>query len=424
MKNRITLLMIFLLASVYAYGSGYQVLLQGNRITGMGNLSVALKPDASSIFFNPGATAFMNKNGIMVGANFIYSHNAFWNSTVENSTYTANSDNPVGTPFHAYVVWGPEGSKFKFGVSAVTPFGSGVNWGDTWMGRDLLNDIKLEAIQVQPTVSYKLNDNLSVGAGLIIGFGSVNLKRTLLYDGVDGNGSVELDGSAKTAFGFNVGIFYSPSEMVDLGVNYRSKVEMTLENGDATFSLPSSLYTLIPQTNKFDASLPLPSVFGVGITLHPTEQFDIGTEFNYVGWSAYKSLDFDFKNPGPDDTSSPRNYKDSWVLHLGAEYRLMQKLQLRAGIYYDKTPVEKGYMTAETPDANRVGLTAGVGYSISEHLQLDASFLFVNGMKREQTVQEAISANTYDPAAGTRDVMPGTYRLNAFIPGLTISYNF
>ena len=424
MKNRMTLLMISLLVSTNVFGSGYQVLLQGNRSTGMGNLGVSLKPDASSLFFNPGATAFMNNNSFMLGANFIFSHNAFWNSTETNSTYTADTDNPIGTPFHAYIVWGPKDSKFKFGVGAFTPFGSGVNWGDTWMGRDLLKEIKLKTIQVQPTISYRLTENLSVGAGLVIGFGSVKLARALFYDSSSGDGSVDLKGNSNTSFGYNAGIFYSPNGLVDIGVSYRSKVEMKLENGDATFTLPSSLYTAIPPTNNFDASLPLPSVLSIGITLHPTDQLDIGTEFNYVGWSAYKSLAFDFKNPGPTDTSSPRNYKDSWVLHLGGEYRPMPKLQLRAGIYFDKTPVKKGYMTAETPDASRIGLTAGVGYAIGEHLQFDASFLFIDGMKREQTVQEAINAKTYDPNAGTRDVLPGTYRLNAFIPGISVSYKF
>jgi long-chain fatty acid transport protein len=201
---------------------------------------------------------------------------------------------------------------------------------------------------------------------------------------------------------------------------------MKLEDGDAEFTVPSSLSPVIPAKNSFSASLPLPAVVSAGITWHTTKSLDIGFEFDWVGWSAYKSLAFDFTNntPAVEDTDSPRNYKDSWNVHLGGEYRLEKLWQFRAGVYYDKTPVQVGYMTPETPDSNRLGLTAGVGLSIGNHVQLDLSFLYVSGMEREQTVQDAIDAGTLNPEAGTRDVLPGTYRLNAFIPGLSFAYKF
>ena len=121
----------------------------------------------------------------------------------------------------------------------------------------------------------------------------------------------------------------------------------------------------------------------------------------------------------------PRNYEDSYVIHLGGEYRLESNVQLRAGVYYDKTPVQDGYMTAETPDNNRIGLTGGLGYAFGD-IQLDLSFLYIHSAKREQTEEQAISAGTYDPdpLEGSRDVLPGTYRLNALIPGISIAYRF
>ena len=124
-----------------------------------------------------------------------------------------------------------------------------------------------------------------------------------------------------------------------------------------------------------------------------------------------------------DDTSSPRNYKDSWVLHLGGEYAFESNVQARAGFYYDKTPVQDGYMTAETPDNNRLGFTAGLGYSFGD-LQLDLSFLYIHTSEREQTEAQAIAAGTLNPEAGSRDVLTGTYKLNALIPGISIAYKF
>ena len=146
MKKLLAVCLLLTFSSYASFGSGYQVLLQGNRTTGMGNLGVMMYSDASSLFFNPGAMGFMDHNSIQLGFNPIFATNTFWNSETENSSYTADTDNPMGTPFHLYAVWGPQDSKFKFGIGAFAPFGSGVNWGNEWAGRDLLNELTLRAI--------------------------------------------------------------------------------------------------------------------------------------------------------------------------------------------------------------------------------------------------------------------------------------
>jgi long-chain fatty acid transport protein len=392
----------------------------------MGNLGVAMRSDASSLFFNPGAMGLLDQNEIQVGFNPIFASNTYWDSETTNSTYTASSDNPMGTPFSFYAVWGAKESKLKFGLGAFTPFGSGVNWGNTWNGRDLLNEISLKAIQIQPTVSYKLSDRFAIGAGLDLTVGSIQLSKSILLDGrEEGEGYVSLDGDATMAFGYNIGLFYAASEKLDIGLSYRSRVDMKVEGGTAEFVVPSSLASMFPEGNTFNATLPLPSVTTVGLTYKLNEKFQLGTQFDWVGWSAYESLNIDFEENTSllEDTESPRNYEDSWVWHLGGEYMVDEGVHLRAGFYYDKTPVQDGYMTAETPDNDRLGFTGGLGYSLG-YLQLDLSFLYIHSQEREQTTEMAENAGTYNAEEGSRDVLPGTYRLNAFIPGISIAYKF
>jgi long-chain fatty acid transport protein len=423
-KSRLLFTIAFALTlSGQLMAAGYQVLLQGNRSTAMGNLGVALRPDASSLFFNPGSMIFMDHNSIFVGANFINSNIQFWNSTTEFSNYTARTDNPTGTPFQFFAVWGPEDSKFKFGLGAFTPFGSSVRWEQGWAGRDLLNELSLQAIVVQPTLSYKITDRLGIGGGLNFAFGNVNLQRTLLLDTDAGEGQVELDGKADLGFGFNIGMFYQASDKVNLGMSYRSRIDMNITGGSAEFTVPTAIRPQFPTGNTFNSSLPLPSVFTAGVGYLPTEKLELGFQVDFVGWSAYESLEFDFANNSNllQDISAPRNYQNSWVFHLGGEYKTSEKFALRAGAYYDLTPVEKGFMTAETPDANRIGLTAGVGI-ILDRINIDFSILYIAGAQREQTVQDAISAGTL--TSTTRQVLPGTYQLKAFIPGISIAYKF
>lgn len=104
MKKLLTVCLLLTFISYSSFGSGYQVLLQGNRTTGMGNLGVMMYSDASSLFFNPGAMGFMDHNSVLAGFNPIFASNSYWNSESENSSYTANSDNPMGTPLVAMSV--------------------------------------------------------------------------------------------------------------------------------------------------------------------------------------------------------------------------------------------------------------------------------------------------------------------------------
>jgi long-chain fatty acid transport protein len=422
LRNLVVSMVLVTCIQVSAMAAGYQVYLPGNRATAMGNLGVGLRPDASSIYVNPGAMALMENNEVMVGFNPIFANIAFYNSEVANSTYQVTTDNPMGTPFHAYAVWGPKESKWKFGIGAYTPFGSGAKWGDDWQGRFLLDEISFKAIYTQATVSYAILDNLSVGAGFIAMFGSVNLKRVLDVSSDAPPTTIELSGDSETGFGYNLGLFWEISDKFWLGANYRSKIEANLNEGDVKFeNVPTSLVSILGP-NKFDASLPMPSQTSLALTFLPSERWTVGVEADFVGWHVYESLDFDFANENIaiQDTESPRNYEDSWVFHLGAQYAV-NSWQFRAGAYYDLTPVQVGYMTPETPDANRTSLTCGIGYTVGDFLQFDLSFLFISGAEREQTLAEAQQAGTYPSATNdTYAVEPATYKNLTYIPARSI----
>ena len=275
LRNLVVSMVLMTCIQVSALAAGYQVYLPGNRATAMGNLGVGLRPDASSIYVNPGAMAMMEHNEVMVGFNPIFANIAFYNSEVANSTYQVNTDNPMGTPFHAYAVWGPKESKWKFGIGAYTPFGSGAKWGEDWQGRFLLDEISFKAIYTQATVSYAILDNLSVGAGFIAMFGSVELKRVLDVSSDAPPTTIELSGDSETGFGYNLGLFWEISDKFLLGANYRSKIEAKLNGGDVKFeNVPPSLVSLLAP-NKFDASLPLPSQTSLALTFLPSERWTV-----------------------------------------------------------------------------------------------------------------------------------------------------
>ena len=403
-----------------ASAGGFQVYLPSQQSIGMGGVGVGLSMEQAAQFMNPGAMAMLRQNGVQFGVSATFARLAFRPASGGGQRELQNT---TVTPFNLYASFGPKEGKFRAGIAVYTPYGSTLKYEKGWEGRFALSEITLRAVYVQPTVSYALTPQLSVGAGLmILAAGSVNLQRAIALPSAEG--SIELDGQTKTGFGVNAGIFFKPSDKLSVGLSYRSKIDATVEDGNVTVVNPIAALQSRFVGNKFRAVLPLPATFNVGIGLMPTEKLTIGLDVNLTKWSAYRALRFDFSKDGQPAqvgtgtfSESKRSYQDALTFRLGGQYKVTDKLALRVGGAYDVTPVKDGYVTPETPDNNRVIGTAGVGYNITENFGLDASFMFQAILKRTQTEADLLNN-------GTTDRVAGTYRTNISIPGIGLRYNF
>ena len=167
-----------------------------------------------------------------------------------------------------------------------------------------------------------------------------------------------------------------------------------------------------PASGNFSSELPLPANLDIGVAYDISEKFTLAAEMNYVFWSAYESLDIDFKvnNELLADSENPREYNNSMIGRIGAEYRISDVFHARAGVYYDPTPTDEEYFTPETVSLNTLAFTVGLSIMPTDGLSIDLSFLQLNGLEDERT---------YKPAN-----FGGTYVTRSFIPGIGVSYNF
>lgn len=281
-----------------AFAEGYQVNNMSARQTGMGHVGTAMKLNSESIFFNPAATAFQSsKFDISIGATGILSNVSYRSLPTLANDYKSGpaekSDNKLSTPIHVYFNYKPL-DKLAVGVGFFTPNGSSMNWGDNWSGAHLVQSINLKAYTVQPTVSWQICDNLSVGAGLMITWGNFDLSRSMLPIGT-GNTTVaggltlagqalqakaaaataagdaaaaaqytamaqnaaagatyfasnltnspivsaKLAGDANVAIGVNAGILWDINDQWSLAMTYRSRMNMKVGKGVGTLNYGS-----------------------------------------------------------------------------------------------------------------------------------------------------------------------------------------
>lgn len=396
-----------------SWSQGFQVNFQGQKQQGMGCSGTALVQDNSTLFYNPGGISFLQSSSINVAGTPVFG-NVMYVDSATQSVHRTNS--PVGTPFSLFALWSPKAyHRLKLGLSVTTPFGSTVQYEDGWIGRFALTRLELKAIHIQPTVSFKITDNIGIGLGMVVSTGKVNLQKDLPLQFANGDfGRAEIAGAA-LGFGYNMGLHFRANEKLNVALAYRSKVNMSVTEGQVDFTVPDGVASSFPD-GSLTSALPLPSVWTLGLAFQAQKKWAMTLDVNRVGWGVYDTLAFDYAQNTSSllDTKSARNYKSIFAFRAGVQYEVCSKedgssFHVRAGGGFGFSPVQSGYVTPETPDGNRFYLTTGLSYAFSNHFSVDAS-LYYTKIVRSDTNQET--------------QLSGTFTTIALAPGLGLIYKW
>jgi long-chain fatty acid transport protein len=392
------------------FAGGFQLNLQGQKQAGMGHTGTATIHDASTLFFNPGSASFLtSKYNFIAGGNLIIPSTYY--SELIPGNYSTYMNFSKGTPFSAYGSARFLNDKITFGMAIYTPFGSTGTWEDDWKGRFLVQKIALQVINVQPTVSWRIPEKLGIGAGFIYSTGNFYLRKSLPFQDSNGiYGSAAIKGSGN-GIGFNAGAHYKITEKFDLGISHRNSVGLSLKSGEATFTVPTYLQSSFPSGN-ITGLLNLPSTTSMGLSYKHSEKLLFAVDLNYVGWSSYDTLFIDLENNTEklSDIKSPKLFVNSYILRIGSQYTVSNSFQYRIGFYFDKSPVDNKNLGPETPDVSKLGFTSGFSCKINKNFNLDFSFIWIEGLKR----------NFINLDTG----FSGTFKSRAIVTGIGLSYHF
>ncbi|MEG1616372.1 MAG: outer membrane protein transport protein [Bacteroidales bacterium] len=438
--KKLTLLSLASLMSAASFAEGYQVNLLSAKQAGMGHVGTAMKLGAESMHFNPAGMAFMEGTAdFSVGASGVFAKATYENTAKD---YKHHSDNDVSTPMYMYAGFRVY-DNLKAGIALTTPYGSGMNWGDNWRGANLVQSISLKAFSLQPTIAWKVLDNFSVGAGAMIAYGNVDLSKALLMSnaypqlGVSPDvalASVRLKGKSKVRAGFNVGVLWDVNDQWSLGASYRSKIKMKVTSGEASLRYSSEkiqqlienlpvIGAALPKLDQgtFSSELPLPANLTVGASYRPISGLEIAMNVQMVGWKAYDFLNVNFNEADIQmfNQNLEKNYKSSMAVRLGAQYALTPRFDVRAGIYYDQTPVDTDLYNPETPGMDKIGTSIGFSFKPFKGFSIDFAALYVAGLGNDGTypMKNLLTGKEEPP-------FEGHYTTSAFSPTLGLSYSF
>jgi len=449
---------VVLAAASLLFAESYQINTLSAKQMGMAHTGAGMKLGSESMHFNPGGLGFLNKTlDISAGATFIIPEVEVW----VNGKKTVNDK--LGTPLYVYAAsnitdW------LSAGVSFTTPYGNSADYGKDWAGAGILQDISLAVYAVQPTVAFKPISQLSIGAGPAIYFGSFEQSKALVAPGqlnalmssslamapkvqdiVDkyknkSAVSATFSGDADVAVAVNAGIMYDILyDKLALGVAYRSEAKMKVAKGkteinyvdktdiDHLNQISGGKAVPIPPIDQdnFKAELPLPANLNTGVSFRPIESLLLAFDWQWVFWGTYKKLELNFDNTyvTKDAAGNPtksmvskKNYHDTFAYRLGAQYTVIDQLDVRCGVYYDESPVDDDYLTPESPSTDKLGGTIGFSFRPISSLSIDASLLRSVALPG----RDATSGSNKDKTDG----LNGRYEVTAWVPSVGLSYSF
>lgn len=377
----LTILFLFSFYSVFA--GGFQINMQSHKATGMGGAFSSICSDASSLFYNPGGMANLKGHQFTLGGTLISPAVSLRTQVYSNIDQTSKNS----TPIHFYYSYRLK-EKLNVGFGVNNQFGSSSSFEDSWQGRYIVQNISLKTFMFQPTVSYRVHEKISVGAGFVFTNGAFTYNKAIpVSSATTDYGTARLKGSGNS-MGFNIGVHSNLYEKqgekwntkVGVAASCRSSLNLKLKKGTVEFAdIPVSLQDKFPASQKFTSELTLPAVFtaGFNVKFSDADKYSIQFvyDFNYTFWSVYDTLAFDFENELTPDSKTAKEWKNSPTHRVGIDFTWKEKYSLRAGVYADQTPIQNGFVSPELPDNSHVGLTLGAGIKINETLSADFSFL-------------------------------------------------
>jgi long-chain fatty acid transport protein len=377
---------------------GFSIYEQGARAMGRASAFVAMPNDPSAIFYNPAGLALLDGTQIYVGATFI-SPSADFSGTDPFGTgaVTGTQASNLFFPPNVYISHRLN-EKVVLGFGVHTPFGLGTEWedADTFAGRHLSTNAEIQGVAFNPTVAYSVNDQLALGVGVDIRYSRVILDRYVFYrdpsTGLPANplgGAIPLDiaqasltSDYSTGVGFDFGLLYRANDQVTFGFSYRHFVQIKYE-GTAEFDQiltgvaifdnnPALLAALADQDVKTQINYPW--LYNFGIAYQATDDLLAEFDVNYWGWSVFNELRVTGLLTGPE--VSDEDYEDAFEFRAGLEWQKSAELALRAGFVYDMSPAPPKAISPLLPDADRMGITAGLGYDFGA-ARVDAAFMYL-----------------------------------------------
>ena len=450
---------------------GFGIYEQGTCSMGRAGTGVAAPcGDGSAIFFNPAGLAGLKGGHATLGVTLINVDGGFTDDILQR---TSNLNDPLIVLPQVYVSYAAT-PKLGIGVGLFAPYGLQTQWPLSFDGRFAGYKNIIRSVYIQPTVAYQVTPWLSLGAGLDIVRGSVELNQRLdlaeapvpatilppppgappylfgqfgIAPGTDfANAHLE---ASKTTVTAHWGGIIKINDNLSIGGRYLMHAKFDY-SGTATFaqvltnltvpaalmvgplpipagtpidallaSPPLNLFNtvLIPQTVTTTITNPEQVVFGLAYKVNPA--WTVFGDYQFTRWGKrFSVVKINFANPLLNRVLY-ESYRNTNGFRVAAEWVKNAKWTLRGGYLYHQGAAPPETVTPLLPEGNRNEFTGGFTVALAPHFTADVALQYIKQNDRRGRTREPIFNQV--PTTGLNT---GVYNFHAELFGLSLSYAF
>lgn len=414
-------------AASAAHAAGFMLTEQSAGALGRAYAGVGVDgTDLSGVYYNPATMTLhpgtqIQAGFVAVGLDLAFEGEKNGQAVTENGQY-----NTQAIP-HGYISHQLNDSMWV-GLAMTVPFGMGTEYDDNWAYANRGISAEVLTFDFNPNVAWKVSDKLSLGAGVSIQYAAADLKmRADMPKGtvnpdyaVSANGEIDAD---SWAWGFNVGLMWSPLENLRFGVSYRSKInhhadgDFTLDNQKVHIS--DDFVMNMPGSSTFSdatASLSTPAWAMATAAWDVNELLSLYATFRWTDWSSFDNLEIKSACiPLTGVQKITNEWQDTYLVSVGADFRFTNWWTFRAGVGYETSPIDNPrYRTAIIPDADRWWFALGSSFQATKSMQIDVSAAMLHGVGE---------GSVY--ASEESDTKVGHFEnLDAYLFGVQLVYKF
>lgn len=366
---------------------------QGNAFAG----ATAGAENASYAYFNVAGLTRQKGTQINMGGTYIAPE-----ASASNIQGTVGEKGEIQNIVHSAVA--PNGTvsyqlndDVTLGVALNIPFGMITKHNPNWAGAAHGDTSRVTAVTTTPMVAWKATDKLSIGAGLPIQY--VRARLTSTGSAVHGD-TVDI--------GYQLGALYEFTDATRVGVAYRSEINHKIKG---------KIDSAVPSINQdIFARLDLPAMLSTGIYHDINDKWAVMAEYQRVFWSSFDTLDI-VGNRNGLLSRTYENWEDSDFFSVGASYQIDNQWKARFGLAYDQGAVKIDSRTPRIPDSDRIWYSVGLNYQYNDNLSFDMAFTYIDAKKA--VVDTAATQNT-----GRYPDVYAEYSNSVKMWGLSMNYKF
>lgn len=404
-----------LVSTSSAYAAGF--MLSEQSVAGLGRAYAGagiVGDDLSAVWYNPAGMVLLPGTQVQAGGVYVDLDLSY-----KDDDGTTENGSKYGVPIPNFFFTRQMNDSMWFGLGLTVPYGLATEYSRTWKNINRGMNAEIKVFDLNPNIAWKISDKLSIGAGISLQYADAQYE-TGVMEGM-GYGRLDVD---SFAWGANIGVMWSPTETLRFGLSYRSQVNHHAD-GDLRVGLArGDNRSYIGEFSNASASLSAPQTVLLTGTWEATPQLRLSALIRWADWSSFDTLTVEVD---PQSASDPvlgvlirepiaveNKWQDTWLFTIGADYMINNAWTVRAGVGYETSPIDdESRRTALIPDSERLWLSIGATWHVTENLQGDFGFTWLHGVG---------DAPLYDKPDGRRVGEFDT--LDAYLFGAQMVYRF